>query len=1253
MEKKYKIYINNSALQGAPLAALPVRSIAPSFNDGTSDSPTKNPVYYFGVSLNNAIFAGEWNDKAYSELCLILKYIEDETVCYERLREERFGGKTENDKIRRSVVFLLGGSRSTSAAFRASGKGVPSSPVDGDAGIVRAFAEYRYCWHDKAIDYIRRFGAKFHAKGKEARVYLSKDESFVYKIKNDVSNDLLKFFDEIINHNILFPATEYVILGFGLDERGRFCAILKQDAVKGRPATLKEIEKHFLERGFEKISDFAYKKGDYIVSDLKPSNVVYSKGKCFVIDCFAQTLFDFDNNFYINNSTLQGIFNNAPLQSPALGELIYQDFINQNISLEDARKLQAKINAEYKKYKDHPTKSNTYFTRSVAIKANIDHLQSAVSPLLLAELRLAALHLGAHLGATNLEMQSAELDIVLQARAIAQNGESLRQRFDSLVELYDNQRTIRPTDTKSKLLQQYSTPCPLAFLASEYVKQYGKDCQYFEPSAGNGMLTISLPQNAVWVNELDEVRFENLKKQGYLVCSNQDATKKILPEHFPADGIITNPPFASLPKDEQITVNGFTLATLDYKMAYIALEQMKDYGRAAVIVGGKMFDNYWKPLKNTDKKVLFGQWKVFLGWLYAAYNVEDLIYIGGDYIYRKQGTTYPVVLILINGRRVPFSTEHKPDYIYDPLKNEIVTTYDQLFTRVAPTIQHHTPDASVPSITPSFNDGNAPISPLLTKELELAKLFYKQKDNFLFYAHNDKIFIQPTKNPKGARSGFWLPFAKYDGDDQTLSQTEILKQGISFFNQCYPNGIVDVFLLSFKDGIGASKLYKKSSYRDYEYVMLDDRRDRFDLAVTNPAEYIALVQKGREMLYGGTFTGKKSTSRTGKDHLDGKDATEKMLQEQFGFKSVVHQVKITQKDYQALMNNTYNAFMDLAEICGIKNPKVLAHKSTLSLNLAAKASGNAYAYYSPKYLSLNLTRKEGSGTLAHEWFHSLDHWLGTMYGYRTNEYGYKYLTNDTFGQQYPNKALYKAVRHWVLVMEEQLSMYEKSKAADKRKKRKYWSKPIEMAARCFECYCLKKLAEKGLKNDFLVEDRLDSSVYPSPEDEAKVIKCFDDLFAALNEYSQDGENFLYGSSPEIPEIENTVSSELIAQIPATEDDRRKFLTSELQRFEGTEIYSKYFNQNVIVLKKSLSEITKWAAKSKESVIAALNLDGVVANATKVNEDNPKPNKKTKEFYFNKMYEMRCNIKGVGTAKLMVGERKNGKKITYCITALRI
>ena len=287
-------------------------------------------------------------------------------------------------------------------------------------------------------------------------------------------------------------------------------------------------------------------------------------------------------------------------------------------------------------------------------------------------------------GISNTEMQSRELDIVIKARAIAQNGESLRSRFNAMLELYENQPTIRPTDTKSKLFQQYSTPCPLAFLASEFVKQEGKR-YYFEPSAGNGMLTISLPEQFTCVNELDEVRYKNLRKQGFCRVTQLDSSKKIdLYGGSFFDGVITNPPFKSLPKSEQEVRNGFNLATLDYKMAAVALDQMKGVGKAAVIVGGKLFDNYWKPVKGTDKKMLFGQWKVFLGWLYGQYNVVDVIYIGGDYIYRKQGTTYPVVLILINGRHIFDKNKHKPRYIFDPVKDKIIETYEQLFERVSP-----------------------------------------------------------------------------------------------------------------------------------------------------------------------------------------------------------------------------------------------------------------------------------------------------------------------------------------------------------------------------------------------------------------------------------------------------------------------------------------------------------------------------------------------------------------------------------------
>lgn len=273
------------------------------------DDNKKNPIYYFVPSLNNAIFVGDWNAKAYNELCLIQKYIKNGIIRYERLAQERFGGENETDRIRRTIILLLGGSRSTSTTFRAGGSRVSGSTNE-DERIIKAFAEYKNIWFKNAENFvINNLGGKYYAQGKEARVYLSKNQNVIYKIKNVVSQyesqkspDLLKFFDELTNHNLLFPETKYEILGFGLDKNKRFCTILKQDTIKGKPATLKEIEKYFTEDNFKKINQYAYQKGNFIVSDLKPSNVVYNNGKCYVIDCFAQNLFDFDDNFYINQT---------------------------------------------------------------------------------------------------------------------------------------------------------------------------------------------------------------------------------------------------------------------------------------------------------------------------------------------------------------------------------------------------------------------------------------------------------------------------------------------------------------------------------------------------------------------------------------------------------------------------------------------------------------------------------------------------------------------------------------------------------------------------------------------------------------------------------------------------------------------------------------------------------------------------------------------------------------------------------------
>jgi len=81
--------------------------------------------------------------------------------------------------------------------------------------------------------------------------------------------------------------------------------------------------------------------------------------------------------------------------------------------------------------------------------------------------------------------------------------------------------------------------------------------------------------------------------------------------------------------------------------------------------------------------------------------------------------------------------------------------------------------------------------------------------------------------------------------------------------------------------------------------------------------------------------------------------------------------------------------------------------------------------------------------------------------------------------------------------------YEDSKKLDIGRSKKYWSEPVEMAARAFEAYLVDKLKEKGQKNDYL-SGHADNTVYlgewfpyPTEKDRVKINKAFDELFEVI------------------------------------------------------------------------------------------------------------------------------------------------------------
>lgn len=260
----------------------------------------------------------------------------------------------------------------------------------------------------------------------------------------------------------------------------------------------------------------------------------------------------------------------------------------------------------------------------------------------------------------------AETAIVRRARGIA-SSESYNdaRKFELIKKLYENQPSLNQRDSERVMKQQYSTPAPYAFLADMYVKAGIEVKSALEPSAGNGMLTIGLPKDAVHVNDIDAQRLANLQRQGFKNVTSQDGTQPFADKDV--DVVVTNPPFGSAtPRD----YDGYIISSLEGQMAINALESMKDNGRAAIIIGGKT--EYAKNGSLNPKD------KALLGYLYSHYNVEDVINVDGS-LYAKQGTSYPTRIILINGRRFD-------ENAYPPVKGkaraEAVKSYDELYKRI-------------------------------------------------------------------------------------------------------------------------------------------------------------------------------------------------------------------------------------------------------------------------------------------------------------------------------------------------------------------------------------------------------------------------------------------------------------------------------------------------------------------------------------------------------------------------------------------
>jgi len=98
-------------------------------------------------------------------------------------------------------------------------------------------------------------------------------------------------------------------------------------------------------------------------------------------------------------------------------------------------------------------------------------------------------------------------------------------------------------------------------------------------------------------------------------------------------------------------------------------------------------------------------------------------------------------------------------------------------------------------------------------------------------------------------------------------------------------------------------------------------------------------------------------------------------------------------------------------------------------------------------------------------------------------------------------------------------------------------------------------------------------------------------------------------------------------------------------------FNKHLKSDITVTFSGISETVEKSARNYKSTMAFLELDFVLKNAYKVEEDKPHSKRQQKEY--EKMLIMQANTSSFkpyfDQIKLIVGVRKNGKKSMYCMT----
>jgi hypothetical protein len=237
-------------------------------------------------------------------------------------------------------------------------------------------------------------------------------------------------------------------------------------------------------------------------------------------------------------------------------------------------------------------------------------------------------------------------------------------------------------------------------------------------------------------------------------------------------------------------------------------------------------------------------------------------------------------------------------------------------------------------------------------------------------------------------------------------------------------------------------------------------------------------------------------------HANGQPISFVDVRSRFDFRSISIGRWVTNEERDRAADLFYHALVDLMDI--LQGPEsLISLRGTLSFQYGIGGQPGVSAHYLPGNKTFSLAKNAGAGSIAHEWFHALDHYLGSkaFSDIDTSVFASEAWLKDATPVPHPiNDKLFACFRAIMLDEDgnDPSELFLQSVKTDREHNLCYYSKPEELSARAFEAF----VQDAHISNNFLVagtkaSEEAKMGLYPQGEQRVRINAAFRDYFSIL------------------------------------------------------------------------------------------------------------------------------------------------------------